>query len=140
MKSRIINTIFAAGLSAAVGMSSTMALAGPFEPNENAPEILLVKNKGYKGKDFHRRGGNAYYHGHKGYHSKRDGYRYYNGFWFPLAAFGLGAIVGSAAARSGNSNNAHVDWCYDHYRSYRVYDNTFQPYHGPRRQCYSPYS
>lgn len=36
--------------------------------------------------------------------------------------------------------NAHVDWCYNRYRSYRAYDNSFQPYHGPRRQCWSPYS
>ncbi|OYR10649.1 BA14K-like family protein [Brucella grignonensis] len=35
--------------------------------------------------------------------------------------------------------NAHVRWCYNRYRSYRAYDNTFQPNYGPRRQCYSPY-
>ncbi|PDT45807.1 BA14K family protein [Sinorhizobium fredii] len=34
----------------------------------------------------------------------------------------------------------HSDWCTDRYRSYRTYDNTFQPYEGPRRQCYSPFS
>lgn len=34
---------------------------------------------------------------------------------------------------------AHVAWCYDRYRSYRVSDNTFQPYHGWRRHCRSPY-
>lgn len=37
-------------------------------------------------------------------------------------------------------SQAHVDWCYARYRSYRASDNTFQPYHGPRRQCFSPYS
>jgi len=35
--------------------------------------------------------------------------------------------------------DAHVRWCYAHYRSYRASDNTFQPNHGPRRQCVSPY-
>lgn len=34
----------------------------------------------------------------------------------------------------------HSDWCANRYRSYRHYDNTFQPYGGPRRQCYSPFS
>ncbi|MBN8934661.1 MAG: BA14K family protein, partial [Rhizobium pusense] len=34
---------------------------------------------------------------------------------------------------------AHVNWCANRYRSYRAYDNTFQPYNGPRRQCVSPY-
>lgn len=37
-------------------------------------------------------------------------------------------------------SQAHVDWCYARYRSYRASDNTFQPYNGPRRQCLSPYS
>lgn len=34
---------------------------------------------------------------------------------------------------------AHVAWCLDRYRSYDVYSNSFQPNHGPRRQCRSPY-
>ena len=37
-------------------------------------------------------------------------------------------------------SRAHVNWCENRYRSYRAWDNTFQPYHGPRRQCWSPYS
>ena len=41
------------------------------------------------------------------------------------------------AYRGGGS--AHVEWCYARYRSYREYDNTYQPYHGRRRQCLSPY-
>ncbi|MEZ2128812.1 MULTISPECIES: BA14K family protein [unclassified Sinorhizobium] len=35
--------------------------------------------------------------------------------------------------------NAHTRWCYARYRSYRAYDNTFQPYYGPRQVCVSPY-
>jgi hypothetical protein len=34
----------------------------------------------------------------------------------------------------------HVNWCYNRYRSYRHWDNTFQPYHGQRQQCWSPYN
>ncbi|MBP1875940.1 hypothetical protein J2Z19_005688 [Ensifer adhaerens] len=33
----------------------------------------------------------------------------------------------------------HTRWCYARYRSYRAFDNTFQPYHGPRQACISPY-
>jgi len=33
----------------------------------------------------------------------------------------------------------HVSWCHDRYRSYRDWDNTFRPYHGPRQKCRSPY-
>jgi hypothetical protein len=92
---------------------------------------------------FERRGNNAYYNNHRGYRERRPGYRQHNGFWFPPAAFIAGAIIGGAlnnnnAVRSGGS--AHVQWCHDRYRSYRSSDNTFQPYNGPRQQCFSPYS
>lgn len=33
----------------------------------------------------------------------------------------------------------HVSWCYDRFRSYRSHDNTYQPYGGPRQQCWSPF-
>ena len=135
MERRILHTLCAAGLSAAIGMTSTPALTAPVQPVGQAPEIVLAK---HKGNDFRRRGNSAHYHGHKGYRHKREGYRYYNGFWFPLAAFGISALIGGGVARSNNS--AHIDWCYDHYGSYRAYDNTYQPYNGPRRPCYSPYS
>ncbi len=90
----------------------------------------------------------GWHNGYRGYPYKRyRGDRYYNGFWFPAGAFIAGAIVGGAIANSntggyyrGGGGSAHVEWCYDRYRSYRAYDNTFQPYNGPRRQCYSPYS
>lgn len=34
----------------------------------------------------------------------------------------------------------HESWCYSRYRSYRAWDNTYQPYNGRRRQCISPYN
>ena len=34
---------------------------------------------------------------------------------------------------------AHIDWCASRYATYRLWDNTYQPYYGPRRQCLSPY-
>lgn len=36
-------------------------------------------------------------------------------------------------------SSAHIHWCYNRYRSYSVYTNSFQPNYGPRRQCLSPY-
>jgi hypothetical protein len=36
-------------------------------------------------------------------------------------------------------NQAHADWCFARYRSYRIEDNTYQPYSGgQRRSCESP--
>lgn len=41
--------------------------------------------------------------------------------------------------RTERLSSAHVRWCYHRYRSYRAWDNTFQPNYGRRRQCISPY-
>nr|WP_244670028.1 BA14K family protein [Kaistia sp. 32K] len=87
----------------------------------------------------------GYWNGYSGYRYERPGYRYYNGWWYPLAAFGVGAAVGSAIAQppayygGGSYASAHYQWCENRYRSYRASDNTFQPNNGPRRQCVSPY-
>lgn len=88
--------------------------------------------------------GRDYYNGHRGYREHRPGYRRHGNAWYPAAAFLGGAIVGGAIANSQaaprvRSGGSHVQWCYDHYRSYRASDNTFQPNNGPRRQCNSPY-
>lgn len=90
-----------------------------------------------------RRGDRYYYNGHRGYREYRRGYREVDGWWFPAAAFIAGAVVtGAMNNNSGtvSSGSAHVRWCQDRYRSYRASDNSFQPYNGPRQQCYSPYS
>ena len=89
---------------------------------------------------YHRRDGYSYYNGHRGYNYRRPGYRQYNGVWFPLAAFATGAIIGGAISQPNvRYGGSHVEWCANRYRSYRAYDNTFQPNYGPRRQCNSPY-
>ncbi len=103
--------------------------------------------------DGRRYSGPRYYRG--GYDG-RDRYygRYYRRGPSAGAIIGglaAGAIIGGALAqpyyerryvaprRYVNSGNAHVNWCYSRYRSYRAYDDTFQPNYGPRRQCVSPY-
>lgn len=85
---------------------------------------------------------------HYGYYTSHRYYgdRYRNDWIVPGIA---GAIIGGAIASapryvapapvySGNWS-AHVAWCDARYRSYRAYDNTFQPYVGPRKLCDSPY-
>ena len=95
-------------------------------------------------RDWDRRGNSYYYRGHRGYRHHRPGYRQYNGWWFPPAAFIAGAMIGGAMTAEPPiqyrpRGNAHTSWCYSRYKSYRASDNTFQPYNGPRRQCVSPY-
>lgn len=103
----------------------------------------------YRSPRIVRRGGYGWYGGHRGYRYYRPGYRRYGGYWFPPAAFAVGALLGGALAAQaapgyyggrGGLSAQHYAWCDQRYRSYRASDNTFQPYNGPRQQCYSPYS
>ena len=111
------------------------------ERRENRRERRFDRRQDRREARFERRNGVAYYGGHRGYRYKRSGYREYNGYWFPLAAFAAGAVITGAIANSNNGGgSAHVQWCYDRYRSYRASDNTFQPYNGPRQYCNSPYN
>lgn len=97
-----------------------------------------------RNRTFARNSGNSvYWNGHRGYREYHRGYRRHGDNWFPLAAFATGSLITGAIINNENNRvyegNAHVQWCYDHYRSYRSSDNTFQPNYGPRRECRSPY-
>lgn len=89
----------------------------------------------------HNGGNYGWHNGYRGYRYHHPGYRYYGGWWYPGSAFIAGAIIGGYTTYEGNyyGGNSHAAWCYNRYRSYREWDNTFQPYHGPRRQCISPF-
>ncbi|MDR9760607.1 BA14K family protein [Rhizobium redzepovicii] len=62
-------------------------------------------------------------------------YRYYGS---PYRYYGRPYRAYASSAYYGGGGS-HEAWCYSRYRSYRAFDNTFQPYHGPRRQCVGPY-
>lgn len=150
----MIQSILKGALAAAMGvtMLAAPAAATPFAPVrpavvDTAGTVIDVRD--HRRRD-HRRGfyrdrRGGWYNGHRGYRHHRRGYRHYNGYWFPPAAFALGVIVGQGAnrvergVRPGYMSPAHVNWCSNRYRSYRAYDNSFQPYNGPRRMCRSPY-
>ena len=92
---------------------------------------------------FYVVGGGYYYNGYRGYVRVRPGYRYYNGYWFPAAAFAAGVAAATVAPLPRPAvrlEAAHVRWCHERYVSYRAWDNSYQPYSGPRQQCWSPYS
>ncbi|WP_437409066.1 BA14K family protein [Sinorhizobium meliloti] len=122
-------------------------------PSVNASNVILAQAPLVDGPGFWR--------GYRGLPEARPGYRRHSdGWWYPLAAFAAGAVLGGAIAAqesppprpeyaapppppppvdSARYDPRHYDWCADKYRSYRAYDNSFQPHNGPRRQCYSPY-
>ncbi|MGE7369561.1 BA14K family protein [Neorhizobium sp. NPDC001467] len=48
--------------------------------------------------------------------------------------------MNDAAAAPVQLTAAHVDWCFARYRSYRIEDNSYQPFDAPgRQQCQSPH-
>jgi len=68
----------------------------------------------------------------------------------------VGGVIGSSRRRSPdvvyveprrvyrepvyvNRGNAHVNWCYNRYRSYQARSNTYVSYGGRVKQCRSPY-
>ena len=89
---------------------------------------------------MYERNGAVYWNGHRGYREYHRGYRRHGDFWFPLAAFATGALITGAIVNNQNRYaDAHVQWCYDHHRSYRASDNTYLSSYGTRRECRSPY-
>ncbi len=147
----LFKTLAVAGMAAAVLAGSLMpvqamprmaAPAAGIETNVDA-DVTLVQ---------YRRHGGGWYGGYRGHRDYRPGYRRHNGYWFPLAAFGAGALIGGAIAAQpryvepapaydggDDINPRHYEWCAERYRSYDAYSNSFQPNYGPRQTCYSPY-
>lgn len=74
------------------------------------------------------------------HHSWRYRHHYHgSGLYFGLGLLPSYNYYVAPRRHYRSSSSAHVQWCYNRYRSYRAWDNTYQPYNGPRRQCYSPY-
>ncbi len=154
--SKVMKTVLAAGLSAIMALGALPVQAMPLVKAPAVSNVELAQ-WGPPGRHDGRRPGyhrppprgEGWHNGYRGYRDRRPGYRYHNGFWFPLGAFAAGAIIGGAMSQptvparppvgAGSINPKHYDWCVARYRSYRMSDNTFQPNRGPRQQCYSPY-
>ena len=151
-------------IALAAGMAMAVSLA--FAPGANAmptaklpaaavpaatSDIVRIGHRGQVRVGIRWHGGHVYYNGYRGYRYKRHGYRHYHGHWFPHRAFVV--VVPRQRyipvrpyhppkriqPRIVRLNHAHLRWCDAKYRSYRASDNSFQPYHGPRKQCVSPY-
>ncbi|MER8462806.1 BA14K family protein [Mesorhizobium sp. M1396] len=153
---RITAGMLAATLSATFVAAETVPVnAQPnYAPQSQVavPDVQIVQYQEWRKNRYNRsfsrdrnfsRDRGAYWNGHRGYREYRPGYRRHGDYWFPLAAFATGALITGAIINNEKNRvyegNAHVQWCYDHYRSYRASDNTFQPNYGPRKECRSPY-
>lgn len=133
------------GLSAIIGMTSVLPAHAERMIIEKLPNYAEVEQLQMAQNDVRveqvQYGGRHQWRGHRGYRERRAGYRRHNdGWWYPLAAFGTGVVIGGALSnRPARVSGDHVQWCYDRYRSYRASDNSYQPNYGGRRECVSPY-
>ncbi|MDK1373432.1 MULTISPECIES: BA14K family protein [unclassified Sinorhizobium] len=137
-------------------------IAAPAMPKVEVPEAQPVQYRRYRG--GYNRGWGGYHGGHRHHHHNDN-----DDWGWALGGLAAGALIGGLLAQpryygptyydegyyapayrpryyapryyrqSYYGGNAHTNWCYARYRSYRAYDNTFQPYYGPRQVCVSPY-
>jgi hypothetical protein len=155
MRSNFNSLCVAAALSLGLGTAAPVSAAPVFNPAPVAApsDVVQVHSRQYRSqrgaRASHRdrvvrRGDGYYFRGHRGFRNYRPGYRRHGDRWFPAAAFLGGAILGNVLGAQPRvryrASNAHVEWCQSRYRSYRLSDDTFQPYNGPRRRCNSPYN
>lgn len=57
----------------------------------------------------------------------------------PVPLYPTGRPAIQRPARYADEWSAHLDWCHERWRSYRASDNSYQPLHGPRKECRSPF-
>ncbi|MEP7456155.1 BA14K family protein [Phyllobacterium sp. SB3] len=121
--------------------SYTPALALPMNgsglQNQKSTNLFEIRDR----REFRRNNNRRADRHHKRWRGDRDHRRYgrdrrhRNNAGAIIGGLAAGAIIGGVLSSQANSNNSHVQNCYDRYRSYRASDNTYQPTNGPRRQC-----
>jgi hypothetical protein len=146
MASKLIIAI-AAGISAIPAASPALAFPAVQKIEGLQPDVEQIQYREHRW-DRHRYR-HGWYGGHRGYRDYRRGYRRHSdGWWYPLAAFGAGAVIGGAIANSRQPepppvrygvDPRHHDWCAARFRTYRASDNTYVPYVGGLAECRSPY-
>ena len=74
------------------------------------------------------------------FRSRRGSHRhYYDGWWY-ASPFWLGVVAAPSYAYGTSYSSAHVEWCYDNYRSYSAQTDSYLGYDGYYHRCDSPYS
>ena len=107
-----MSKILSKGLALAIAATALIATAVPADANHRHHRSGITLGFSFGSPGYYDYG----YRPYRPYRAYRAAPRQYGGGW-----------------------SAHVAWCYDRYRSYRAADNTYQPYHAPRRECRSPY-
>ena len=164
---KFLSGLCATALAVSFAASATApAAAAPFSPPmiKTTSDVIQVDNRwrGGGGRNWGGRNWNG--NGNWGRHGGYYGGHYNNDIGIGIGAAIAGALITGAIINSQSppayrvyddyyprrvyrtervyrraGGDVHTDWCYNRYRSYRAWDNTFQPYNGARRECFSPY-
>ena len=120
-------------MSAIIGLTSLLPVQAAVIGAKSFKSVSEIQTVQYR----ERRG---HWQGHRGYRDRRNGYRRHSdGFWYPLAAFGAGAIIGGAISNRDRDSGSHEEWCANRYRSYSASSDTYVGNDGRRHACNSPY-
>lgn len=126
--------------SAALAITSVVPASALTMPSISAPVSKTSDVEQVQWRHHHG-GRDGWYRGHRGYRHYRQGYRRHGNYWYPLAAFGAGAIIGGALAAPARPSygSSHVQWCASRYRTYDPASDTYVSRVGVRARCVSPY-
>lgn len=142
-----------AGVLGMTGIStsaSAFTVPAPTSVHTSADRSLLVEVASRNDRRVERRADRNRVQRRVYYDRKRHGprctrynnncrYRY-NGYYYASPWWLLPTVGATIVLGSGNRyGSRHVEWCYDHYRSYNARYNTWVSYSGDVRQCVSPY-
>ncbi len=86
-----------------------------------------------------RRDGQRHRYPRSGYRHQYGGYHYASPWWLGAPSFGLSVIV-PQPQYSGHTHSAHVDWCFNRFRSYNAATDRYLGYDGLYHRCNSPYA
>ena len=131
--------VLVAGTAAMLIAASLPVRAGGWEYDPAADLILhnSVPVARWYGHEPSAGPGPRYYYSHHPHHVPGYPHRL-TGYPVPIYAAPRplpGAVIRVYRAQPAS----HTHWCAQRYRSYDVRTDTFQPYHGPRRYCRSPW-
>ncbi|MDP9838352.1 hypothetical protein J2T09_003119 [Neorhizobium huautlense] len=111
----LMKTVSICGVAAAMLATSVApGVAMPIAPAVIAPAVKaapadsgdVVQVQYWRDRRGYRDG---WYGGHRGYREYRPRHRYHDGYWYPLAAFGAGAIIGGALAAPTYNEPRYVE-------------------------------
>lgn len=120
-----ILVVAASAVVASVAIQPAMAMPMPSFGAPQSSDVIQVRDS-RGGHHWHHRGGHNDGHGYDDYYDRSDD----SGVLFK--SFVTGTLFDG---QRGRAYSDHASTCAARYRSYDSADNSYQPSHGPRRQC-----